>query len=1050
MADYNINAITRRVVFTGSAGLGPYAFSFEILDQDDLAVYFNATSLTITTDYTVTINANGTGSVNIVTGGSVPSTPTASDQIVIVGARDIERVTDFVTAGDLLASSLNEQLDALTIFDQQVAEENKRGLRAPVYDPALVEDGGVVDMTLPAKADRAGRFLAFDGNGNPTATTNVGDFKGDWAASTVYRIGDLVKDTTDDSIYRVNTDHTSSGSLPLNTNTNAAYYDLFVDLSDINASEAAAAASATEAEEWASKTNGIVDGTDYSSKAYALGGTGVTNTSGKGAAKEWATTTGGTVDTSEYSSKEYAIGTTVAAGSSKDWATITGATVDGSEYSSKEYATGTTVASGSAKDWASQASGTVDGSEYSAKYYSGQASTSASNAATSETNASNSASAAASAQTAAEAARDAALAAYDDFDDRYLGDFASNPTTDNDGDPLAAGMLYFNTTDDTMKVYTGSGWVAAYVSGTGFLATTGGTMTGDIVLSSADITGTGDINTTGSLTVDGGTIKLDGNYPVGTGNVALGDAALDDGSLSGGSNTAIGSNVLTANTSGSDQTAIGRNSLRSNTSGARNTAVGETALYSNQTGNENTAVGKEALFYNTASYNTALGYQALQQNTTASYNTAVGYRAGYSNTTGQYNVALGGFSLYSNTAADYNVAIGYSAAYYTTGTYVTAVGANAAAFNTTGNIAALGWEAGYSNTTGTANTALGRYRPLYSNTTGSQNTAIGDQALYANTTANNNTAVGFNVLSTNSTGTENTALGGQALVYNTTASYNTAVGRSALFSNTTASQNTAVGYKAGNSNTTGAANTFIGDSAGRDTTGGSNTFVGRAAGSDITSGTKNTIVGRYSGNQDGLDIRTSSNNIVLSDGDGNVRALFNSSDGMIVGGGAGFTNNTNAILSAGGIYIGAYNGDKRITDGSQGGGTATLYIGNAAIQVSSDQRLKTNIVDTAMTAVDKINQVRVVDFNWDDPSDTSFNNRNARGTWTGVLAQELVSVFPFAVNAPRNEDDLTIDNDSDSKWQVDHANLVPVLMKAIQEQQATITALEARIAALES
>jgi len=247
MADYNINAITRRVVFTGSAGLGPYAFSFEILDQDDLAVYFNATSLTITTDYTVTINANGTGSVNIVTGGSVPSTPTASDQIVIVGARDIERVTDFVTAGDLLASSLNEQLDALTIFDQQVAEENKRGLRAPVYDPALVEDGGVVDMTLPAKADRAGRFLAFDGNGNPTATTNVGDFKGDWAASTVYRIGDLVRDTTDDSIYRVNTDHTSSGSLPLNTNTNAAYYDLFVDLSDINASEAAAAASAAAA-----------------------------------------------------------------------------------------------------------------------------------------------------------------------------------------------------------------------------------------------------------------------------------------------------------------------------------------------------------------------------------------------------------------------------------------------------------------------------------------------------------------------------------------------------------------------------------------------------------------------------------------------------------------------------------------------------------------------------------------------------------------------------------------------------------------------------------
>lgn len=173
MADYNINAVTRRAVFTGSAGLGPYAFTFEIIDSGDLAVYFNAAKLTITTDYTVAINANGTGSVTIVTGTNVPSTPTASDQIVIVGARDIERTTDFVTAGDLLASSLNEQLDSLTIFDQQVSEEGRRALRAPVYDPALVEDGGVVDMTLPTKADRVDSVMAFDTDGNPVKGPTV-------------------------------------------------------------------------------------------------------------------------------------------------------------------------------------------------------------------------------------------------------------------------------------------------------------------------------------------------------------------------------------------------------------------------------------------------------------------------------------------------------------------------------------------------------------------------------------------------------------------------------------------------------------------------------------------------------------------------------------------------------------------------------------------------------------------------------------------------------------------------------------------------------------
>ena len=177
MADYNINAVTRRVVYSGSAGTGPYAFSFEVLVSSDIVVYFNSTSLTLTTDYTVTINANGTGSVTIVTGTNVPTTPDANDTIIIVGARDIERTTDFVTAGDLLATSLNEQLDGLTIFDQQIAEEQKRSLMAPVYDPAHADDGGTLDMTLPAKADRLGKYLAFNATtGNPEAgptTTDV-------------------------------------------------------------------------------------------------------------------------------------------------------------------------------------------------------------------------------------------------------------------------------------------------------------------------------------------------------------------------------------------------------------------------------------------------------------------------------------------------------------------------------------------------------------------------------------------------------------------------------------------------------------------------------------------------------------------------------------------------------------------------------------------------------------------------------------------------------------------------------------------------------------
>jgi len=60
------------------------------------------------------------------------------------------------------------------------------------------------------------------------------------------------------------------------------------------------------------------------------------------------------------------------------------------------------------------------------------------------------------------AAASAASAAntYDDFDDRYLGAKAADPSTDNDGDGLGEGALYFNTVSNEMKVYTGSAWAA--------------------------------------------------------------------------------------------------------------------------------------------------------------------------------------------------------------------------------------------------------------------------------------------------------------------------------------------------------------------------------------------------------------------------------------------------------------------------------------------------------------------------------------------------------------------------------------------------------------
>ena len=159
---YPISDVTRRVVYTGSAGVGPYSFTFEVLANTDIQVYKNTTLLTLTTNYTVTINANGTGSVTLVVAA------TGADNITIVGDRAIQRATDFVTGGDLFANTLNDEFDSLVIFSQQIDEKADRGLKAPVTDPTSV------NMVLPVQASRASKYLAFDSNGNPVVSSGTG------------------------------------------------------------------------------------------------------------------------------------------------------------------------------------------------------------------------------------------------------------------------------------------------------------------------------------------------------------------------------------------------------------------------------------------------------------------------------------------------------------------------------------------------------------------------------------------------------------------------------------------------------------------------------------------------------------------------------------------------------------------------------------------------------------------------------------------------------------------------------------------------------------
>ena len=158
-------------------------------------------------------------------------------------------------------------------------------------------------------------------------------------------------------------------------------------------------------------------------------------------------------------------------------------------------------------------------------------------------------------------------------------------------------------------------------------------------------------------------------------------------------------------------------------------------------------------------------------------------------------------------------------------------------------------------------------------------------------------------------------------------------------------------------------------------------------------------------------------------------------------------NSNGTAFFTGGVYIGNPITNNRMfsTNPAGANGTETIWIGNSSIQVSSDARLKENIKDTELDALAAIQQIKVKDFTWNDPNDTSYNNRNARGVWTGVIAQEIVDVLPFVVNAPRKEEDLSIDYESENTWILDQSQLCPVLIKALQQAVTRIEALEAEV-----
>jgi hypothetical protein len=207
-----------------------------------------------------------------------------------------------------------------------------------------------------------------------------------------------------------------------------------------------------------SKITGMGDPTldqDATTKIYVdtiLGSATAAATSAASAA-----TSATSAATSATSAANSATASATSASASATSASAAATSASSAATSATAAATSATSAAASATAAATSAT-SADASAIASATSASAAATSASSAATSASSAATSASSALTSANSAATSASSAAASYDDFDDRYLGAKASDPTLDNNGNPLITGALYFNTTIPAMKVYTGSAW----------------------------------------------------------------------------------------------------------------------------------------------------------------------------------------------------------------------------------------------------------------------------------------------------------------------------------------------------------------------------------------------------------------------------------------------------------------------------------------------------------------------------------------------------------------------------------------------------------------
>jgi hypothetical protein len=261
--------------------------------------------------------------------------------------------------------------------------------------------------------------------------------------------------------------------------------------------------------------------------------------------------------------------------------------------------------------------------------------------------------------------------------------------------------------------------------------------------------------------------------------------------------------------------------------------------------------------------------------------------------------------------------------------------------------------------------------------------------------------LGYQSLSQNSTGSANIAFGKNSLFSNQDGEYNFAAGVESLYNNTDGENNIAIGFLSLKNNTWGSNNIAFGFNAlSENVSGSDNVAIGYSAGSSITEGYDNLTIG----NNAGSNLTNGDNNIVIG-----------------VGGQASSPTVDNEITL----------GNSSIT---------TIRSATTAITSLSDRRDKTDI-QTISEGIDFIKQLKPVSFTWNTRDKSKVGIKSA-----GFIAQDLLALQKTSTIGANL--DLVSENNPE-KLEARYNNLLPVMVKAIQDQQAIIEDQKKRLELLE-